>query len=40
MGYKAAADGLEQMNQEDIARYSTGEYNPEEVELSTKEVEL
>ncbi len=40
MGYKAAADGLEQMNHEDKARYSTGEYNAEEVELSTKEVEL
>lgn len=40
IGYKAVADGLEQMNREDLARYSTGEYNPEEVELSTKEVEL
>lgn len=40
IGYAAAAEALLQMNQKSIEKYSNGEYNPEEVALSIKEVEL
>ncbi len=40
IGYQAAAEALSQMNQKSIKQYSNGEYNPEEVALSIKEVEL
>ena len=40
IGYQAAAEALSQMNQESIEKYSNGEYDPEEVALSVKEVEL
>ncbi len=40
IGYPAAVEALSQMNQKSIEEYSNGEYNPEEVALSIKEVEL
>lgn len=40
IGYQAAAEALSQMNRKSIEQYSNGEYNPEEVALSIKEVEL
>ena len=40
IGYPATAEALSQMNQKSIEQYSNGEYNPEEVALSIKEVEL
>lgn len=40
IGYPAAAEALSQMNQKSIEEYSNGEYDPEEVALSIKEVEL
>ena len=40
IGFQAAADGLEQLKQESAARYGTGEYDPGEVALSIRELEL
>ena len=40
IGFLAAADGLEQLKQESAAKYENGEYDPDEVALSIKELEL
>ena len=40
IGFQNAADGLEQLKKECAIKYGTGEYNPNEVELSIKELEM
>ena len=40
IGFRAAADGLEQLKQKSAAKYGNGEYDPEEVALSIRELEL
>ena len=40
LGYQVVAEALSQMNKESIAKYSNGEYDPDEVALSIKEIEL
>ena len=40
IGLQAAIDGLEQLKQECAEKYGNGEYNPDEVALSIKELEL
>lgn len=40
LGYRAAADGLEQLKQECEKRYVSERYDPEEVAVSLKELEL
>lgn len=40
IGFRAAADGLEQLKQESAAKYGNGKYDPDEVALSIKELEL
>ena len=40
IGFRAAADGLEQLKQKSAAKYGKGEYDPDEVALSIRELEL
>ncbi len=40
IGFRAAADGLEQLKQESATKYENGEYDPDEVALSLKELDL